>query len=750
MRNMVCLRHQSLYFQAPGLFPEIRWFFLLCGYGSGKTMADVLHILYDVKRLQGKKDAAGNYARLMVCGYTLSHLEKTLLIYLRQLLDTSKTVYVENKKYNTIKIGTVTIILQQLENPGEIFGIDVHKAYVEEADELTTDKMLEAAKSLNERCRQVLAGERGPAICLASTSQGHKGLYALYCHFKKSGVGFVLIRGRTEDNPFLPKALIQDMYKAYTKEEREVFMHGQFLSIAKGRVIPGFDWARNYIEYDLDMDVKPGETVYWSNDINCIAEGEKVHTLRGDIPIESVLAGDLVLTRKGYRKVLNVFNNGLNIVSRCSTLYSTNGHIFRTPEGDKPQWEIKKNGSIYYLPKHESFCRRIEKMAEEVVLLVRELSSLGSCTIESQDTKDRLENILLIQKNVKCFMSLFGNIITVLCRKGVKYTILMVLMIIDLKRLYACLRKYIQPFIRETGFGKIRNGQNVQQKRQTRLFEHGIKVKKDSDIIVINRKRIGLMGFLFVGVSAIYAVTNLLRKSLQQGFVRQSVSEEELISEEKRLEGVIGSMSTVVRNVEERLKVLKMRYAALENAPHGICGIVVRGAGGSDEEFSTRVYDLEVEDAHEYFVNGTLVHNTGFNRGSAYIVREGIIYCVKFYDFPDLHDAPKVVRYDFPEQRILWLPDVTIKDSFPSFAKDLRQQDIKIIYRKKSPLVEDTCFLVSKLFYMGRLMVCKIAKNVAEACALAMRDKDNKIPKGWAHQVLFMRSMEYVMPVRLS
>jgi zona occludens toxin (predicted ATPase) len=27
-------------------------------------------------------------------------------------------------------------------------------------------------------------------------------------------------------------------------------------------------------------------------------------------------------------------------------------------------------------------------------------------------------------------------------------------------------------------------------------------------------------------------------------------------------------------------------------------------------------------------------------------------------------------------------------------------------------------------------MVCKIAKDLAEACALAMRDKDNKIPKG--------------------
>ena len=389
MKNVLMLPHQSYYMQAPTLFPEIKWFFLCSGYGAGKTRADTISVINDIKNLQGKKDRAGDCVRLMICGFTLSHLEKTLLGYFRGYLDTSKTVYSESKKYNMFKVGTVTVILQQLENPGDIFGLDVYKIYVEEADELTTDKMLEAIKSLNERCRQVIPGERDPCICLASTSQGQKGLYAVYCHFKKSGVGFVLIRALTEDNIFLPRSMIRDMYKMYTPEEREVFMHGMFLSIAKGRVIPGFDWGRNYVGYDLDTDVRPGETVYWPQDVN-----------------------------------------------------------------------------------------------------------------------------------------------------------------------------------------------------------------------------------------------------------------------------------------------------------------------------------------------------TGYNRGSAYVVREGVIYCIKHYDFADLNDAARVVRHDFPDQVIKWIPDVTIKDSFPSLARELRKWGIQIIYRKKSPLVEDTCFLVSKLFHMNRLMVCKIAKNVAEACSLAMRDKENKIPKG--------------------
>jgi len=389
MQNVVVLPHQSHYMQAPFLFPEIRWFFLCCGYGAGKTRADVIALCNDIKRLQGKKDRAGDYARLMVCGYTLSHLEKTFLIYFRQYLTISSTEYVENKKYNTFKIGTVTVILQPLENPGDIFGLDIYKIYVEEADELTTDKMIEATRALNERCRQIIPGERAGCICFASTSQGQKGLYAVYNHFKKSGIGFLLIRGRTEDNPFLDQGLVRDMIKTYTPEEREVFMHGKFLAIAKGRVLPGFDWERNYVSYDLDTKVRPDEEILWGQDIN-----------------------------------------------------------------------------------------------------------------------------------------------------------------------------------------------------------------------------------------------------------------------------------------------------------------------------------------------------SGYNRGSAYVVRAGVLYALKRYDFQDLMDAPKVVRHDFPANKILWIPDVTIKDQFAAFARELRKYQIKIIYRKKSPGVEDSCFLVSKLFYLERLIICKIARDLAEACSIAMRDKDNKIPKG--------------------
>jgi hypothetical protein len=371
------------------LFPDIRWFFLCAGYGSGKTRANTFLLLRLVKLLQGKKDRAGDFARIMVAGYSLKHLNRTLLVYFRQYLTLSRTPYVENKKDNFFVVGTVTVLLMPIENPQDIFGEDVFACVVEEIDELTEDKALEAVRALSERTRQRMVGVREPFLCFGSTAQGQKGLYRIYQHFKKTGVGFLLLRARTMDNTYLPRSQISDMLKMYTKEEQRVFMSGEFLAISKGRVFGDFSWERNYLEYDLDEQLEPDERVYIAMDFN-----------------------------------------------------------------------------------------------------------------------------------------------------------------------------------------------------------------------------------------------------------------------------------------------------------------------------------------------------TGFNRASAYVVRENIIYAVKHYDFPEAREAPAVFRHDFPNQRVLWIPDMTMKDSFPMFTRELRRYDIHIAYRKKNPVVEDTVFLVNKLFYTGRLKICAVAKDLAEACALAMRDKDNKVPKG--------------------
>ena len=388
--TVLLLPHQERFVQSPNLFPDIRWHFLLGGYGCGKTRSLAISALKIIEELDGDKDEGGLYAKIIVAGYTYAHLEQTFLIDFRAYLDNSKTPYHEDTKNHIFTVGTVQVVLVQLLEPGKIFGQSVYCALCDEVDELPEDVMIEAMKSVSQRVRQIMPNHRSPYIMSASTAQGMKGFYRLYCHYKKSGIGFVLTRARTQDNWYLPKEYILDLWKNFTETERKVYMEGAFLSVTQGRVIPGFDWDKNFApESDMDLELRRGERVYIGQDFN-----------------------------------------------------------------------------------------------------------------------------------------------------------------------------------------------------------------------------------------------------------------------------------------------------------------------------------------------------SGYNRGSAWVARNGTLHCIKRYDFPDPDDMANIYRYDFPDQDIFWRPDVTIKDQYPHFARDLRRNDIHIIHRSKSPLVEDSCFLISKLCAQGRIMIHSQAREVAEAFSTASRGKDNKIPKG--------------------
>jgi hypothetical protein len=142
--------------------------------------------------------------------------------------------------------------------------------------------------------------------------------------------------------------------------------------------------------------------------------------------------------------------------------------------------------------------------------------------------------------------------------------------------------------------------------------------------------------------------------------------------------------------------------------------------------------------------------NQGYHRGCAGILRQGVIYIVKRYEFPDIREAPKVVRYDFPTQTIRWIPDTTAKDLISQFGRELKKYDIRLVYRSKNPAVEDSVFLVNKLFYTKRLLIGRGARETAEAAASALRDKNNAVPKGIGprspiHDLDSLRLMAYYL-----
>ena len=264
------LPHQAELLQAPFVFLEINFFFLLAGYASGKTSALVKAIEHTVKLLLGKKDLEAHNPKILVASKNLTFMKKTLTGLLEQDLKETNSEYSYDKAHNIITIGNVELLLIPDEDESSIYGFSCCCAYVDELDELDTQTAMAVVKSINDRCRQQIEGFRTPFMCYTTSSQGLKGTYQTIMHFQKSGIGYVLMRARTKDNIFLPKDYVANMYSIYNEKEIACLLEGQFVSIDSGLIFPDYHKDKNMLDTDLYDYVRDNSenTVYIGQDFN--------------------------------------------------------------------------------------------------------------------------------------------------------------------------------------------------------------------------------------------------------------------------------------------------------------------------------------------------------------------------------------------------------------------------------------------------------------------------------------------------
>lgn len=116
------------------------------------------------------------------------------------------------------------------------------------------------------------------------------------------------------------------------------------------------------------------------------------------------------------------------------------------------------------------------------------------------------------------------------------------------------------------------------------------------------------------------------------------------------------------------------------------------------------------------------------NNAVAFAILSGAIVAIKDYEFPDIRRAPEVFRYDFPENEIVWIPDMTYKEHFIEFKKELRLFNIKIAYRSCNPLVGDRNFACNKLFVAEHLFICPMCKGLETTLMTWQKDPKTGSP----------------------
>jgi len=273
------------------------------------------------------------------------------------------------------------------------------------------------------------------------------------------------------------------------------------------------------------------------NHNHCFTGDTLITTIKGQVRIDKIKVGDLVLTSKGYKKVLVNFNNGVKNVNKYSmqfdtlvlSLCSTKEHKIKTINKWKQISQLQNQDRLFLY----------NGLTEKILNFTK--------------TKN-----ILVEEQQDCIVK-FGNTIKGIFLKDTIFTTLMVThKIITYQTSIWFLNLYIKGLQVKKELKTIQNGLKNFIQKELKQQKNGINQKLDCNGIKNKVKRLGI----------IENIKNIIAKY------------------------VIKNMK---QDTEEFLNTAIIT-AKLKHFEQG-------------ESYKAQVYYLMIEDCHEYFANGILVHN---------------------------------------------------------------------------------------------------------------------------------------------
>lgn len=324
-------------------------------------------------------------------------------------------------------------------------------------------------------------------------------------------------------------------------------------------------------KYAWDKD-KTGKTLNVPIDMynHCFTGDTLISTSKGLVAISKINIGDLVLTSNGYRRVLKKWDNGIKQVNKysmqCGTLSlnlcSTENHKIKTERGWKAISELTKGESIY-----------LHKPSMELI-------------------SSYMKGSVTIQKDANECMLLCGNMkISVKCQKVIMCITKTVTRITTILRTSKSL---IQPRILKT---TERNG--------LRIIRNGL---RDSIRLASKRLRIGISQN-----RELNGTDNTLDKTISENLTTGQMNALIAGVPIRKGVGIITSVQTTANHPteENQVSIMSNLYATDVGLGKSETDTLLQSVVSINvvESWKERVYDLMVEDVHEYFANGVLVHN---------------------------------------------------------------------------------------------------------------------------------------------
>jgi len=359
-------------------------------------------------------------------------------------------------------------------------------------------------------------------------------------------------------------------YKATRKAEQLQMMKGYAIKVTK-RSLNSINELRNYC-WMQDKDGKWLNEPQAFND-HCFTADTLVLTQRGNIPIVDVQVGDMVATSQGWNKVLRTFKNGCKKILCFSLFFGifrielrcTPDHLIKTKKGWKQAQELTE---------------------KDIVFLALNLAGESM-----QNTKARGITLAGERNCIKRY----GNTITEKSQRDAIFTTKISTRIITkLKTLFALLNRNTQGCTQSTGesWETTKNNCNTLLKsaNSQRNGTPAPRGESGTSSTPLQGKRNTTPLLANIAERSLSAKCPM-RNSAATTANQQQDGQAELILSCGIAKGA-GQSSLPTNIAEESFAI-----------PAVVKRLVKEDAGVAE------VFDIEVENAHEFFANGVLVHN---------------------------------------------------------------------------------------------------------------------------------------------
>jgi intein/homing endonuclease len=283
---------------------------------------------------------------------------------------------------------------------------------------------------------------------------------------------------------------------------------------------------------------------------DCISEGTLILTKKGQVLIKNVCVGDYVMTRNGYQKVVKVWDKGFKKVIKKLGIIATPDHKIITKEGVIPLCNVKLSDILYI------WNEKLSCIEEKDIIDTRNQNLDNTEYIMCDTTNGKKHQFIYTDR--------FGLITLGRYLKDFIYTIKIITLSIIKLITWNSSQLQTTPL-------------NIQTDQKEKKWQGKMLLK-------IIRKCKKLLNFGDIA----WKVENGIH------FIREQV--------------LINQNELFVQSVEQKqLNTEQMENIALKNvAINSNSEIIVQ-----DIQIIGRrkVYDLMVENNHEFFANGILVHN---------------------------------------------------------------------------------------------------------------------------------------------